>query len=795
MNIRSISRAAGLMVLLSGVAVAQESLPAPSQLGGYDLFGTLKAGYRIVSIDAGGQTGGWFQNNAENLFHEQYGMTDSGFALGRQLPLSLNVFGTRREGQSGFFDQMFLNADFNPTVAGGSLRLRQFHAYDLTVGYKHVDYFFDRYDSLYHDLRSYETSRNDLNAGLTVSATDFLDVNLSYRGIGHGGTLQMPRPMFIEGATGISTWQNVSRLYYLTESPREDFNSDFKGSLTASFDMFDVEVGGGMTSYSEDYLVNGIPGADSLALNFRDTNNRDGGFANKYGIVGDQTAREHLHNYTHSETREMSGPYVFGELVVRPIDMLSISADVRADMLEGTTEVLTNQLAEARKSTAAKAFQLYRGHYAGDITSTLDKLHASIAATVAPIPELSVTAGFRMETHDLTSDGEYHLSFDTTSSLTEIATFRSAMKDSVLASEWRSEAKQPKQTIFGSVTITPMRDLTFSAGVRMINRSPEVIRSEDGVLDSVVTTNMSKETKSTGFDVGASYRPIRELRLRGRFEMEKREATFSEDAFANGPAAGTVTDLEPRTAPEDRTRFNVSADYDMADGLSAGVRFAMSNGKSDLNESMLVNAGPSTPIELKDNTTTISGTVMYRLDDNTSFRLSGESRSSEFSIPSTWTRGQMVLNPIVARDMSLGTSQGGTNTYDSSTVVFEQKTDDLYIDFGVSTKLIDALTLGAGVSYLAVKGEPVTTPEVKSTAATPTKQGDVTRVGGPFNRTTINGNVGYDITSQFGLAVDVFYAMQNEDTVIDEGALAARRFYGLNDFGGLSAAFSVVYNF
>jgi hypothetical protein len=796
MNIRTLLRAVGLMVLLSGVAIGQENLPAPTQAGAYDLFGNFKIGYRVVSVNPGDADGEWFQTNAENLFREQYNMTDSGFALGRQLPLTLNLFGTRREGQAGFFDQVFLNADFNPTTAGGSLRLRQFNAYEFNLGYKHVDYFFDRYDSLNNDLRRYESNRNDLNASFTLNATDFLDVNLAYRGIGHGGTLQMPRPMFIEGATGLSTWQNVSRLYYLTELPRTDYSSDFSGSLRANFSVVDVEVGGGMTDFTEDYEVTPILGSDSLAMNFRDTNNVAGMLANKFGIVGDQSARERLRDYRHTETRELSGPYVFGSAVIKPIDILSLTADVRVDMLEGTGEVTTHQLAEARKTSAARAFQLYRGHYAGEITNTLDKLSTSVAATVAPIPELSVTAGLKMTQHELTSTAEYRLSFDSTSTLTEIANFRSILKDSITTMDWLQTTKQPMQTIFGNVTVTPMRELTLNAGVKMITRSPERMRSEDGVMDSVVTTNMSKETKSLNFDFGASYRPMRELRLRGRFEMMTNEATFSDDLFVNGPAAGTVTDLEPRTTPEDKIRVSVSADYEVADGLSAGVRFGMSNGKSDLNESMFVNDGPTEKVELKDNVTNISGRINYRLGENTTFRLSGETRSSEFSIPMTWTRGQEVVTPVFARDLSLP-SQGGSNEYDSATIVVSQKTDDLFIDFGVQTRLIDALSIGAGVSYLAVTGEPVVTPEVKVATGTPVKTlGDVTRTGGPFNRITINGNVGYDITSQFGLGVDVMYAMQNEEELKDPvSAQAARWFYGLNDYNGLSAAFSVVYNF
>ncbi|HVK38644.1 MAG TPA: hypothetical protein VNA88_08945 [Candidatus Kapabacteria bacterium] len=797
MNASSILRTAALAVALPAAVMAQTNAPVdappPNQVGAYELFGTLTAGYRVVSVNAGDQDGEWFSRNAENLFQEQFNLTDSGFALGKQLPLSLDLFASRREGEAGFFDQLFVNAEVNPTVAGGSVRLRRFGTYDLKLGYSNVDYFYDRYDSLFHDLRRYETNRSTLNASLDVSLLGFLGVGVSYRGVGHGGTQQMPRPMFIEGAGGLASYMAVSRLYYLTELPRTDWNSDFSGSINADLHFVDVTVGGGVTSFTEDYVVSDAGGGESFSLAFRDTTNTAGGFANEFGIVGDQTARERLLSYSHTEARELSGPYFFGQAVIKPIGLLRLTADFRMDNLDGTTIVATNQVAEARKTNAARAFQLYRGAYSGDVTNTLERLRTSFSATVMPIDALSITAGWRLQTDELSSHSTYRMYFDSTTSLTS-GEFRStrAANDSLHVMEWVATNKQPSQTLFGSVIFTPIHDLTLSAGIRSTLRSPEVTRSEDGESDSVIATNMSKETSGLGFDFGASLRLMSDLRLRARFEMMSREATFSDDPLAGGPAAGTVTDLEPRTAPEDRMRVNVSADWDITEQFSAGVRFGMQDAKADLNESMWVLDGTQ-PVELVDDNTVISGLLSYRVDDNTLVRLSGETRSSHFSIPVTWTRGQELITPIFPVDPSGPPS--GTNEFDSSTVVIDQQTDDLYIDFGVQTRLIDMLSLGAGVSYLAVTGEPTISPEVKNVTSTPTRQGDVTRVGGPFNRTIFTGNVGFDITPEFGIGVNLMYAMQDEETLIDEGINVPRRFYGYDDYNGLSMAFNVIYNF
>jgi hypothetical protein len=123
-------------------------------------------------------------------------------------------------------------------------------------------------------------------------------------------------------------------------------------------------------------------------------------------------------------------------------------------------------------------------------------------------------------------------------------------------------------------------------------------------------------------------------------------------------------------------------------------------------------------------------------------------------------------------------------------VIINQTTDDVYLDFGASTKLIDALTIGAGVSFLDVTGGSTITPDVVNKAATPTGEGDVTRTGGPFSRILISGNLGYDITRQFGLAFDMTYAIQNEEELIDPAA--GKRYYGYNDYRGLAAMFTVV---
>lgn len=788
----------GVSVLLAGVVSAQET-PAPNQ-GGGDISGTFTVGYRLVDV-SGKSESAWDSVNASNLFREQYSLSKGGPSLGNQLPMSLNLFGTK----AGVFDQFFLNAEFNPTVQGGSLRLRDFGAYDLNVSYKNVNYYYDRYDSLYNDLRHHESSRQDLSAMLDIHATENVGLELGYRAIGHGGFVQLPRPLYLEaGVEGPDrVFFNVFRNYFLQELPRTDLNTELHLGINADFDMFSVKLGGGFTDFKEEFEMTPAQTRDALPLNYR---SRDSvaGYSNEFGIVGDNNAAEHLNFFYHNEQREMSGPFFFGQAIVRPADMFSLSANFRMEQLEGETVLDLGEQAEIRRTAGSGASMrrhnyYMRGTQTGEVKNTLDRMMLSAVATVMPIPELDVNAGIKITNHDLVSNSEYHIYLDT-ASIAANSTFASAIDSTGQPAHlvFASTNTQPVMTVFGNVNVAPMRDLSLTAGVTMISRTPEVNRTHHGDADSVIANNMSKETASLGFNVGIGYRIMPELRVRGRFEMLQREAKFSDQTFA--PAAqpaGSVTDLEPRTAPEDVMRIGANMDWRAAEGLDVGLRFLMSNAKSDLNESMWITADLGNPVEFKNDDMTISANLGYALDENTSIRLMGESRSQSMSIPVTWTRGQKLI-PIFGAEPGVPVYQ---NQVDSASVILSQETNDLFFDLGIDTKVAEKLTLGAGFSFLDVSGNPSITPDVGGSgnyASTPTRQGDVTRTGGPFSRITVNGKIGYDITQQFGILLDMFYAMQDEKEVdLDKPGMAPAevRFYGLNDYNGFSAAINAVYNF
>lgn len=788
----------GVSVLLAGVVNAQET-PAPNQ-GGSDISGIFTIGYRLLDV-SGATESDWDQNNANNLFREQFSLSKDGPSLGNVIPMSLNLFGRK----AGVFDQFFINAEVNPTVQGGSLRLRDFGAYDLNVSYKNVNYYYDRYDSLYNDLRHHESTRQDLSATLDIHATENVGIELGYRAIGHGGFVQLPRPLYLETAPiegPDRIYFNVYRNYFLQELPRTDLNKELHLGIKADFDMVSVSAGGGFTDFTEEFEMTPAQTRDALPLNFR-TRDSLTGYRNEFGIVGDNTNAEHLTYFFHNEARELSGPFFFGSAVIKPADIFSLSANFRMEQLEGETTLDLGEQTEVRRTAGSGAsmrrYNLFmRGSQTGEITSTLDRLMLSAVATIAPIPELDVNAGIKMTNHDLESIADYHIRLDT-ASIAANPTFASGLDSTgqPMHLAFVSTNKQPVMTVFGNVNVAPMQDLTLTAGVTMISRTPEVNRTHHGDADSVIANNMSKETSSLGFNVGVGYRIMPELRVRARFEMLQREATFSDQTFFAGPASGTVTDLEPRTAPEDVMRIGANLDWGVTDGLDVGLRFLMNNGKSDLNESMVITADLGNPVEYKNDDLTIAANVGYALDENTHIRLMGESRSQKLSMPITWTRGQKLI-PIFGAEPGAPVYQ---NQVDSASVILAQETNDLFIDLGFDTKVAEKLTLGAGFSFLDVTGNPSITPQVGgsgSYASTPTRQGDVTRTGGPFSRITVNGKIGYDITQQFGILLDVLYAMQDEkevDLELQGNAPAEVRFYGLNDYNGFSAALNAVYNF
>lgn len=720
MKNRKFSLTAVLFVLLAGVAIAQEDGTLPQQLGPYRFSGSLTAGYR--STDITGVSGRTSDLWAERLFNEQYNLR-SGFKA-----FDLNLYGEKPIGGEGLFDQLFLNATTTGPITNGMLRVRSLGSYDLKVDYRRSEYFFDRYDSIFSDLRQFDMVRNQLNATLTVTPIEMLDVQLSYGGNGRTGDQTIPRTPFFEMPTTPSAWGGYSRAnFYSIDVPRDDWTNNYSAKVTARLPLTTVSAGAGYRKFTENLVSSPVA---LTSLNFLNADSTP----NEFGIIGTSKVSEPLETYDWTDTRNSSGPYYFGEVVFKPVDWLSTTATARLDQTDGDATVKGSQTGIIRVDNAGRTLQHYRASFDGTTTQSLDLLTASINLAVRPITGVQVVGGYELRSTDKKSSGEYHTTIDTASGTGEI-TFIRATKDSIQMTDVSTSYDIPEHTISGQIFYSPLPELSLRGGIRYSMRTPESRLFLDGELDSVFSTNLSKKTTFTTLTFNAYYRPIREVRVRARVE------SMTGNSYLEGTS--DETDFTPRRTPKENLGISGSVDADIMEGLSLSVSAATSNGKNSL-----IMPGVSGTPELEQKGQNLSGAISYMIDEKTTVSLTGNYEQRDFSIPSTFTRGTLIGIPPL-----------GTSKTDSLTVLISENTIDRYIGVNASSTIIDGLTLAAGLDYVRSTGGSSMTASV----ANPNAPGDVEKMAGPYTHWEARGHVQYDFVRQLGLAVDGVWTTREED--------------------------------
>jgi len=721
MKNRKLSLTAVLFVLLASVAFAQEDGTLPMQLGPYRFSGSLTAGYR--STDITGISGRTSDLWAERLFNEQYNLR-SGFKA-----FDLNLYGEKPIGGEGLFDQLFLNATTTGPITNGMLRVRSLGTYDFKIDYQRSEYFFDRYDSIFSDLRQFDMVRNQLHATLTVTPIEMLDVQLAYGGNGRSGDQTIPRTPFFEMPTEPGVWGGYSRAnFYWIDVPRDDWTNNYSAKVTARLPLTTVSAGAGYRKFTETLVSSP---ASLTSLNYLNADSTP----NDLGIVGTSKVSEPLSTYDWTDTRNTSGPYYFGEVVFKPLDWMSATASARMDKTDGDGTVVGSQSGIIRADNAGRRLVEYRASFDGTTTQSLDQLTASLNLAVRPVSGVQIVGGYEYRSTDKKTSGEYRTTIDTSIGSNGDLGYVTATKDSIQMADVNTSYDIPEHTISGQVFYTPIPELSLRGGVRYSMRTPESRMYVDGELDSVFSTNLSKKTAFTTLTFNVYYRPIKEVRVRARVENK------TGNSYLEGTS--DETDFTPRRVPKDNLGISGSVDADIMEGLMLSVGAETNDGKNSL-----IMPGVSGTPELEHKGRNLSGALTYMIDEKTSVSLTGNYEQHDFSIPSTFTRGTLI-----------GIPPFGTSKTDSMTVLVAENTIDRYIGVNASSTVIDGLTLSAGLDYVrSTGGSSMTTSVVTANSA-----GDVERMNGPYSHWEARGHVQYDFVRQLGLAVDGVWTSREED--------------------------------
>ncbi len=736
----SLSLLAGLLFgLLTGVAVAQDdNSNAPAEMGGYNFWGGLTGGYRITDVSSPFDRTS--QTLADHIFWEQYNL--------RNDPVfNLNLFGEKSLGGDGFFDQMFLTASHTGPNSSGMLRVRSLGKYDLRVNYDRSDYFFDRFDSVFSDMRQFDQSRNRISASLLVTPVDVLDVQLRYSGNGRSGNQEVPRTGFFEMPSAPSFWGGYGRAnFYLINVPTDDWTNDYSAELTAHLPMTDVSAGAGMRKYSMD--------REMTPFNTTSVNYRPAEGPNDLGIFGTSTVDEPLSNYLWRDTSESTTNYYYGQVVFKPIKMLSATARVEADQLSGTIGVDATQAGITRLNNSGSQLRPYRASLMGDGDNSLDRLTAGLSVAVMPIDGLQILGSYQLRNSKQTSTANYYATIDT--AVTDAASaFMKAAADSVQHLPTETTYDIPQQEVVGRVLYSPMSELSLHGGVRYTATTPEAHRTVEETEDSVFNANLSKKTTFVSETFGAMYHPIEQLRVRADFENRTGTSTLFDSDVS--------TEFTPRRVPEQQLSFRGSVDVDPIEDLTLSLSGQTSHGTSDL---ALITALDS---KLDQTTSSFSGTAAYRIDADTKtmVSLTANYAESDFSIPSQFTRGTAV-------------GESRLDAADSLTVLIKQNVIDRYIGLNASTEPVTDLTIAAGFNYVRSTGGSSMT---QSTPSDP--NADVEKLNGPFTRWELSGQVQYYFIRNLGASVGGRLVSMEED---QSGSYVA-----LNNFDANMLTFSLLF--
>lgn len=666
---------------------------------------------------------------------------------------SLNLYG-ERNGKSGFFDELYVNADgLGDPYTTASIRMRQFNAFDFKVDYRNMKYFMNRNDSIYTGLHKFDESRDFLNASLGIDLSNDINVKLMMNSTGHSGNFTQTVSPFIDGGEEIGGGNGKSDgsfgtyargNFYWINSPANDRTNEYK--LQGTFKIADqtaFTLGGGIRQFNQTIEYTTLSDTSLTYYTAKGVVNWAGvfaGFPNSPATISKANTNP-LNSYDWKETRKGSAPLAYFELVTRPIDKLSITANVNYEKTDAAGTTVDGKLDGWMPSAAAslggpKTSQARNIIYtaAAENNSTYSMLLASLNLTGTITDEISATALYRMTSTNLESDGSIHGNLLTNDSAAG-GTPAHQLYDKTFDSKITNKVSQ--QLIQAFVNITPINMLNLRVGINYNMRSPEYDRAIDGVEDSASNTNMSRETKGLGEFFSFWYRPIHEIKLSG--------SVTNTDAKSYIHGTTTQVDAPIRIEPEKMLNYKVGIDFDPMSDLRVNVHYSGFNGSSDL-LNMLPLVQQYNP-ELTSKMSSIAGTISYTLLRHTTIAVTGEYRTNDFVIPASYTRGQVDPTPLYG---------------DSLTINVEQHTKDLSIDASIISSPIPELHLMVGYSMIDSKEGSYVTPDTKTGIAP-----DLVRIGGPYTWSLIHASASYDITKNIGVMVDYQLAQQKEEAIYD----------------------------
>jgi hypothetical protein len=534
---------AGLCALLTaGPATAQDS-PAPDT--GFDVHGSVDAGYRFTDISGSG-------NAYKQLFN-----LDEGARL-----MGLEVRGDAKDKAASFVDRFSLTASgVGDPFTAVQATLRKSQRYDLRLNWRSSKLFdfspltpatIDGFDtSAVTDRHGWDTKRQIGSLALEVYATPRLRLLTTYDRVQLRGALTSTRSLDFVGSP--ATWGAFARANpYPVSGPVDDSANRFMGGFAYSRAKWTVTWRAGYQVYDEAQAL------DQVTAGERSINTADA-----------TTAAEKLSAYSFSASRHLSAPVSELSFVVQPSEKLEWRGEHIYMRYSGPFDGTMTFQGVARTNTGGTATSPYlvTATGRGDMKEPVNVIGQGL--TYRPFDRWSFDLDYRYT----------RVASDATGAFGSIIALYSGAANPQAASEdddisWR----QTIHTADITATYAPMRALTIRPGVRLMKRS--VHRWEDGAEDPAVTG----QEKSIWPELSVGYRPTPKFSARGLVQSAYSDMSFTRMS----PVQRTIAHAVVGVRPIEHLSIDLNADRTDADayavayashvrGGSATVSYAFSD--------------------------------------------------------------------------------------------------------------------------------------------------------------------------------------------------------------------------
>ncbi|MFA6572511.1 MAG: hypothetical protein WCT77_14880, partial [Bacteroidota bacterium] len=173
-----------IFILNIGSLIADGNTPGSVDMGAYTITSGISLDYQgtsINGIDING-TNGRSDYYAKERYYEAYNYRNG------VIVSDIHLFADRKKDQSGFFDELYLNASgINDAYTNASLRLRSFNSWDLKIDYRRAAYYMNRQEALWSGMHKFDFARQFLNASLSVDIIKSIALEVNYSGSGRNG--------------------------------------------------------------------------------------------------------------------------------------------------------------------------------------------------------------------------------------------------------------------------------------------------------------------------------------------------------------------------------------------------------------------------------------------------------------------------------------------------------------------------------------------------------------------------------------------------------------------------------